>query len=465
MENYDSVPVNEAVGLTAIYIMVALVLACLAWFFYRSVTKAFLIAFALLCYHFFFGTVHDTLKKYFADTFFARYSFILLVSLLVFLVLILWLRRTNSQFPRLVLYLNLLLLILLAIDIVSLGNKMRENSSRSVQINPGMIVCDTCSRPDIHLIILDAYSGNNALKARFDFNNSAFENELRHRNFYVAGDSRSNYNFTPFSIASMLNMRYLDLNMETKGPGNLNYSYQMIRNSEVIKFAEASGYKFYNFSMFDFDRHPAVSSDNFLLTRTRLVTSQTFLSRIWKDIQFNIGTGKWSMRPLAKRIVYEHFHNNNKFARLAVVTAARETSPKFVYTHLMMPHYPYYYDSLGKELPYDSLVEGKQHSKQNYVGYLQYCNKEILRLADSILHVSSSPPVIILAGDHGFRYFQKNEDRKFCFENLLAVFLPSGDYRKFYDSMSLVNLFPVIFNSEFDQGITLQKDSTVYLWE
>ncbi len=130
-----------------------------------------------------------------------------------------------------------------------------------------------------------------------------------------------------------------------------------------------------------------------------------------------------------------------------------------------MPHHPYYFDRDGKALPFDSLLEGRQQNRNNYTSYLQYCNKKILQLADDILKTSSSPPIIILSGDHGFRYFQEKEDRKYCFMNLSAVYLPDGNYSHFYSGMSAVNLFPIIFNTQFQQQIPLQKDSTIYLWE
>ncbi len=52
-------------------------------------------------------------------------------------------------------------------------------------------------------------------------------------------------------------MSYLDLNMKTKAPGNLNYCYRMIRDSRVIKFLEANSYQFYNYSIFDFKGQPS----------------------------------------------------------------------------------------------------------------------------------------------------------------------------------------------------------------
>lgn len=466
-ENYDFVPLKDGLLLVLIYIGSAIILTSFFWLFYRSVTKSALMASLIMAYHFFFGSIQDVLRKYFPETFFSRYTFILLVSFFLLLAVFIWLKRIKNPIVKLPVYLNLLFVLLILIDVASLIGKLNSTKRPPVDLaGTGLIKCDSCKKPDIYFIVLDEYSGNTALQERFNFNNSDFENKLSDRGFYIVQNSRSNYNYTPFSIASLLNMGYLDLDMKSMGQGNLPYCYRMIRDSRVLQFLNASDYDFYNYSVFDFHGQPAVNSDRFLPSKTRLITSQTFLNRIWNDILFNVSTGKLRFKSIEKKVIYSHLHNNENFIRLTSDIAARESvSPKFVYTHLMMPHYPYYFDSKSQPLPFDSLVEEKRQSRENYVEYLKYCNTRILQLADDILKVSPSPPVIVLAGDHGFRYFKNREDRKYCFMTLAAVYLPSANYSRFYRDMSGVNLFPVILNSQFQQQIPLQKDSTIYLWD
>lgn len=466
--NYDFVPVGDALLLTLIYSGSALLIATTFRLLYRDFTKASLVAFLIMAYHFFFGSVQDLLRKYFAGIFISRYSFILPVSFLFFLTVIIWLKKRKKLFTKLTSYLNLLLLLLITIDAGWLAGKMLKPEERasSERGDTGFIKCDTCKKPDIFFIILDEYSGNTALKERFNFDNAAFENKLHDRGFYVAGNSRSNYNFTPFSVASILNMDYLDLNMKTKGQGNLNYCYRMIRNGRIINFFKANGYQLYNYSIFDFSGQPARNYDNFLPTKTKLITAQTFLSRLGEDIRFNIVTGKFGFKAAEKKIIYSHLHNNESFLKLTRDIAARQSlSPKFVYTHLMMPHDPFYFDSKGTPLPLEKLREAGKKEKNDYVEYLQYCNKKILQLADDILGSSPTPPVIILLGDHGFKYFQQKEERRYSFLNLDAVYMPTGNYNRFYDSISNVNLFRVILNTQFHQHLPMLKDSTIYLWE
>jgi len=459
---YGLIPAPGALLLALIYTGSALVIAFLCWLFYRNFIKASLAAFTLMGYQFFFGSIQDLSGKYFAGSFITRYSFLLPLSLLLFLLLFIVLKKRKRSFQKTVYFLNILLLLFVMIDCGWLISRAAAPQQRPAMTG---IKCDPCKKPDIFFIILDEYTSNTALEEKFGHDNSPFENELQQRGFHIISNGRSNYNYTPFSIASLLNMDYLDLNMKTKGQGNLQYCYQMIRNSRVLQFFQANDYKFYNYSVFDFPRQPAISPDDFLPLRTKLITSQTFLSRIRKDILFNIGTGKFNLDQINKKIIYSHQHNNEEFSALTLAAAKKAPSPKFVYTHLMMPHHPYYFDRNGKPLAFDSLREGKQVNKQNYVEYLLYCNKKILALTDSLLKASSSPPVIILLGDHGFRYFTAKEDHRYCFMTFGAVYLPGRDYRYFYNDMSAVNIFPVILNTQFGQQLPLRKDSTVYLWE
>jgi hypothetical protein len=260
-------------------------------------------------------------------------------------------------------------------------------------------------------------------------------------------------------------MKYLDLNMAKKAPGNIDYCYQQIRNSDVIKFLTASGYTFSNYSIFDFKDRPAINHDSFLPNNTSLITSQTFLCRVLKDISYNISTGKWKLKWGLTKRTYEHLSNNENVIRAVKERASEKTNvPKFVYAHLMMPHYPYYFDSKNRPLPIQNLLAGQETNRENYIEYLQYCNSRILDLVDNIVSNSDRSPIIMLLGDHGFREGVKKEEQGYAFMNLNATYLPEKNYNGFYDNISNVNQFRVLLNSEFEQHLSLLKDSTIFLW-
>jgi len=462
--HYYFIPIKDAALLVLLYIMAAIIITGISWLFYRNIIKSALVCFYLLCFFFFFGGIQDFLRHHFVGTFFSRYSFILLFAFLIFIGLIFWLKRRAALFMRITFYLNILFLLFTCIDIFYLVKKISEEKTNKNSLSAGFSSCDSCAKPDIFFIILDEYASNKELKEFFNFDNSDFEHQLTQQGFHISKESRSNYNYTPFSIASILNMNYPDLNMTTKAPGNINYCYQQIKKSEVVNYLMANGYEFYNYSVFDFEGELAIH-DNFLPSSTELITAQTFFKRVISDIQFNIGTGKWRFKAGLKKITYEHLHNNEKIMRLTKEIAShRSDKPKFIYAHLMMPHYPYYFNSKNEPLPIEQLYEGQEVNKQNYTEYLQYCNQRILELINEIFASAKQPPVVMLLGDHGFRHVEKKEDHKYAFMNLNAIYLPDKNYSKFYDSISNVNQFRVFFNTEFGQQLPLLKDSTVYLW-
>ncbi len=466
-EHYNFISVTDASLLLTFYIAGMLIVTSVSWLFYRNLIKASVISFCLMAIFLFFGSIQDLLRKHFSGSFFSRYSFILSLFLLLFILLINWMKKTKSSLLKLTLYLNILFLVLCGIDILWLGERMLVQGRKSGTSfsDTNLFACRSCNRPDIFFIILDEYSGNTALKQLFHFDNSAFESRLEQRGFYLIKQSRSNYNYTPFSVASTLNMKYLDLNMAKKAPGNIDYCYEQIRNSDVIKFLTANGYMFSNYSIFDFKDRPAINYDNFLPNNTSLITSQTFLSRVLKDISYNISTGKWKLKWGLKKRTYEHLSNNENVIRAVKDKASEKTNiPRFVYAHLMMPHYPYYFDSQNRPLPVQKLLPGQETNKENYIEYLQYCNSRILELVDNIIANSDRSPVIMLLGDHGFREGVKKEEQRYAFMNLNAIYLPEKNYNGFYDNISNVNQFRVLFNKEFDQHLSLLKDSTIFLW-
>src|SRR5436190_13122703 len=76
-QHYDFIPVKDSLLLTGLYIFVTLVITGLCWLFYRNLIKSALVSSFIMAYHFFFGAVHDFLKKYFEGAFITKYSFIL----------------------------------------------------------------------------------------------------------------------------------------------------------------------------------------------------------------------------------------------------------------------------------------------------------------------------------------------------------------------------------------------------
>jgi hypothetical protein len=464
VENYNFVPAKDALLLTGLYVAVTIVLTALSWLFFRNIIKAALFAFFLMAFHFFFGAVHDAAKEIFPGGFLSRYSFFLPLFFMLFLFLLLYLKKSNRGFQKTCYYLNFLMVTLLLFDTGRLVYKISSANEKTVAALPAEFsATDNLVKPDIYLVIADEYPGNSPLKEFFGFDNSAFEDSLRQRGFHTVPHSRSNYNYTPFSLASILNMDYLQLQNKDRGQSDIAYCYKLIGENRLLRFLQFHEYVFTNLSVFDFPGQPRRVHETFLPVKTRLITSQTFLSRIDRDLRFNLVT-RFQSKAELKRLTYGNLYNNKNILQLTKELAEKKSgTPKFVYSHLMMPHYPYYFDKNGNEQPFEKLLEGNQSDKKAFIEYLQYCNQKFLELVDHILKNSSAPPVIILMGDHGFRHFKEPVDEDFHFQNLVSVYLPGRNYSLFNDSLTAVNLFRTILNSAFGQHLPLLADSTIYL--
>lgn len=457
-ENYDFVPLADALLLSIIYLVAALLLLFIFRFVYKRWSKAALFTFFLLGFHFFFGSLHDGLKNLFNGGIITRYIFILPVSLFIFIALFIFLKKRKKRLSRFTGYLTILLILVILIDIGWLTGKLVGGRSKKDELPAGWADCRNCNKPDVYIIIADEYAGDKQLQNVFRFDNSPFYDQLTVRGFHVIPGSSSNYNLTPYSIASMLNINYLD--EDKNSSQSLLSTYRSIQYSQLLKFFQHSGYSFYNYSYFNFDGQPSYTHETFLPLKTTLITGQTFLSRIEKEMRYHLAITLKSEEEIRKNVYYTRT-NNEKLYRLTFNKASeRNSRPKFVLTHLMIPHYPYYYDKNGNEFPFETLTEGNQHNEQHYIEYLQYGNKKYLELVDHILKNAASPPVILLIGDHGFRHFKRDADPNSIFSNLAAVYLPGNNYSSFSDSATNVNIIRTMFNTTFSQQLPYLKDTS-----
>jgi hypothetical protein len=255
-------------------------------------------------------------------------------------------------------------------------------------------------------------------------------------------------------------MEYLDFTGIDQQQDMLLHCYRQIRQNELLQYLERTGYQFHNLSIFNFPGEKAITQPTFLPRGKLLINSQTFLSRIKHELGYHLYTTLGLEQGPPKNIYIDRENNELLYSNTLKLARTLSSQPRFIYTHLMMPHYPYYYTRQGQQRPLEQLLVKSKVNREYYLDYLVYSNQLILQL---IREVKGNNPddIIVLAGDHGFRAFDGQVETRPMFNNLCAVFLPSGDYSRFHDGMSLVNLFRIIGNTEFGQTVPMLKDSCV----
>lgn len=461
-ENYDFIPVKDALLLVLVFLLSSCVIGMIPWFIYRNLSKAALVSFYVMSFYFFFGYLYDNLYSIDPRGFFSKYSVIISFFSLGFIVLFIFLFRYKGSLIRLNYIFNVFFVCLLLVDMVWLSMKIIDKPK---PLNPHFAktftLCDSCSRPDIYLIVADEYAGDRQLKEAMNFDNNNFKEQLRKSGFCTP-TSISNYNFTPFSIASMLQMEYLS-NIEGSNTdhNDLSLCYNNIRENHVFRFLALHGYRFYNYSIFDIHDQPSILGSSVLPERTKFITAQTLFNRFEKDILFNIA-GRLGIQFKTKRLLLAYHSNIKAIDSIKAVVHKKSSVPKFVYTHLIMPHFPYYFTKSGAMRPISEIEFGKEVDTAKYLEYVQYTNNVLLNIINEIMAKSAHPPIVILVSDHGFRE-DSFGNQKYQFMNQLCVYLPDHHYQPFYNGISNVNLFRVLFNTEFNQKFQLLADSTHYI--
>src|SRR5689334_14822202 len=263
VQNYPLVPGFDAVKLILEYLAIALLLTSLFYFIFKSWRKALLFIFFIMCIQFFFGATHDLLKTWFSNSFIPKYSFSLPLVLGVAIAAFFFVLRTKRSFKTVTRYLSITLVILIAVDLAVLFSKMISRS-KADDVSAAVAGCNDCKKPNIYLIITDEYAGRKELHDIFSFDNSDFETELEKRRFHVVKDPTSNYNFTPYSMASIFDMSYLQgITGKANDIWNRNKTYETINKNALVSILNSLGYDFINLSLFDFAGKPGISSNEF----------------------------------------------------------------------------------------------------------------------------------------------------------------------------------------------------------
>jgi hypothetical protein len=182
---------------------------------------------------------------------------------------------------------------------------------------------------------------------------------------------------------------------------------------------------------------------------------------------------------LLPRMFKRFLRGNRESVDFVLDEVARQAStagPMFLAAHVMAPHQPYIYGRNGEDPNVADWLFGEpehfSEDVQAYADQVHYLNLRLRKLIDTILAKSETPPIIILQGDHGLRLtWWKNRNEPdihkqlegLCIRevatNLNAVYLPGPEGQQaFYDSISPVNTFRLIFDTYFGSELGLLED-------
>jgi hypothetical protein len=464
-ENIGLIPLPDLLLCFAGFTAIAVLICYLFYLSLRSWIKAGLVTTFFVLFMLFFGVLQDYLRS---NSFLNRFSgYKVLLPLFVVCLVAFWifLKRSKRSFNKLNLFVNTLIICFVLLDVAVIAMHSTGQKTKAAQPTTGIADCKDCKKPDIYLVLLDEYAGSQTLRKEFDYDNSGFENFLRTNKFHVAATPNSNYSVTPISMASFFDMNYVYWMGDRREIFAQDYTIaaDLMSKSTAYKTLQAMGYKFVNHSIFDIAGQPSKFNTGLLPFQLKLITSKTLYSRMNKDLFWDIRSKiapnfKW----IGNVFQLDFKEGNSMLMELTRQELKKgvEVRPKFVYTHLMMPHAPYSYDSVGRETKNDSTLIGEAQ-EDAYLQYLVYTNKKIASFVQEIMDATRGEAVVMLMSDHGFRAAPGSRPIN-PNNNFNAVYLPSGDYSRFYDSITNVNQLRAFFNTQFNQQLPLLKDSIAF---
>lgn len=451
-------PVLLSLVLAAVVFLVGRVLL-------RSSARAGAVASAFIVLFFVYGDALDGIRRLWP----AAPPESLLVLWALLLGMVYWLvRRSRRRFDSLTLVLNTVAVVVVAINVVgSMPGLLRYGRRVALPVRaPSLVPVD---RPDIYYIILDGYGRSDILRERYAFDNSSLLDSLRRLGFHVADRSQANYCQTYLSLASALNMSYLDELAQTVGTDSDDRTEleRMLAGNAVSALLHEQGYRTIAFAS-GYGGTDLVQADLRLGPPGALSEFQ----RVWL-----------SMTALAP-VVFEQLDAASHRARtlyafehLPDVAAAQ--GPAFVYAHILAAHTPFVFGEQGERVSpvyFRGMPENaapwmvKQESERYRAALrrqLTYLDRRVLEVVGLILARSRTPPVVVLQSDHGpgLELALDSPDSVSLAErmsNLLALHLPGANGQGLSDSMTPVNIFRLVFRRLFGTADTLLPDRSYF---
>jgi hypothetical protein len=256
-------------------------------------------------------------------------------------------------------------------------------------------------QPDIYYVVLDGFGRRDVLRALYQLDLGPFVTALKSRGFTIPEASQSNYAQTYLSLASSLNLSYLDpIASGMQGSGDRRPLDYLISNNALTRLAGKQGYEVIAIGS-------NYSATEWLDNADRCLCEQYGFHEI-ETAAINLTPlralplDRWTYGAHRKKIEGAFRHLQDPGGR---------AGPKLVFAHLISPHPPFVFESDGRPRPYGtqlfSLMDGNHFpgSRAEYVeGYrdqAQFVMNRLLSAIDAILSRPGPSPVIVLQGDHG----------------------------------------------------------------
>ena len=419
----------------AIYFLLNLIL--------KNRHKAFLLSVLVLIQFFSYGHVYFFLKQ------FIRHRYLIVIWVAIFLLGSWVILKKLSNAERIVEVIFIASMILFIYPTIQIGLLEINKTQRATG---DTIISASQEFPDIYYITVDGYARADVLQERFNFDNTPFLTALEERGFYIGDCSQTNYSWTHLSLTSSLNLDYLESADEAY--------HDSLRDAAIWPMLKEAGY---TIIVLDggLSRVVSIQSDvqlakeesafsgiNISDFEVMLLETSMGLLLIDSTVYFSI-----NIQPAITDVKHNRLYTKTLFTLEEIKSIPAEyESPKFVYTHLLIPHDPYIFGPEGDYIPDETDMD------KGYINSIKFLNSRFLELVDAVIQNSVRPPVIILQSDHGWTW----DSPIYRIAIFNAYYMPEGGGENFYNSISPVNTFRSIFNYYWGTDFQILEDISYF---
>lgn len=314
--------------------------------------------------------------------------------------------------------------------------------------------------PDIYLILLDGHTRSDVLRDEYGFDNSGFLSQLEEIGFWVADCSHSNYPGTSLSVNSFFEMDYLH-HIYTEDYDDL--VLPPLNNTSVFQILDNYNYETVTFQNFVF-QHFNIKDDIRFSKEDKLFGSiteyekelvDTSILRLLVDTD-GVFPSSW-VRPFVDDFYLTHYRDT-LYALETLPDLTQIDQRIFVYAHLLVTHDPFVFLADGSFHP------SQDYSTEDYVNSVEFIDTALPSIVNEIIQKSEEPPIIIIMGDHGSTVKGTSIENRM--KNLFAIYLQGQDPETagFYEDISPVNVFRLIFNDLLDINYDLLEEKSYEIW-
>jgi hypothetical protein len=353
---------DEIVRAAVVAIAIAGALLLIAAASYRDTRKAALLVSVFLLVLITFDKAYRPLSGWtFAGWHLLRPRFVLLASYLLLVAFAVWLMRTRRSFILTTVVANLAALGFLLPPVwllLTAQVRAAESVRRVAALPPISAPATSHVRPDIFYLIFDRYGDEQTLRS-YGFDNEPLYAYLSDHGFYVARASRSNYLRTILSLASSLNLTYLDDLTDKVGRDADTWQplYDRVRDHRVAAFLHSQGYSYIHAGSW---YTPTTLNPNAERNINCYTLAPYPMMRFLDSELIRPFTRRTDLLDRRRQQWWRVKRQIDEVLKLAPLRG-----PKLVFMHILVPHTPFVFDRDGAYVSAD--VEGRRTRQQNYI--------------------------------------------------------------------------------------------------